>query len=85
MAPPLQALYLKQKKVQAETRRNRSERAFLVYRHEDYETAIRLVAENKVRLEPLMSKHFPFDEYAEAYRYIDKNRENTMKVLIDVA
>lgn len=57
----------------------------MMYRHEDYVEAIRLVNEGKVKLEPLMSKHFPFAAYADAYRYIDENRETTMKVLIDVA
>ena len=32
----------------------------MMYRHEDYLEAIRLVNEGKVRLEPLMSRHFPF-------------------------
>jgi len=31
-----------------------------------------------------MSRHFAFKDYLEAYRYIDLNRETTMKVLIDV-
>lgn len=57
----------------------------MMYRHEDYVEAIRLVNEGKVKLEPLMSRHFPFAAYADAYRYIDENRETTMKVLIDVA
>lgn len=56
----------------------------MMYRHEDYEDAIRLVQEGKVQLKPLMSKHFPFTKYLDAYQYIDENRENTMKVLIDV-
>lgn len=56
----------------------------MMYRHEDYVDAIRLVGEGKIRLEPLMSRHFAFDDYLEAYRYIDANREHTMKVLIDV-
>lgn len=57
----------------------------MMYRHEDYVDAIRFVEEEKVRLEPLMSRHFAFRDYLEAYRYIDANRETTMKVLIDVA
>ena len=57
----------------------------MMYRHEDYVEAIRLVSEGKIALRPLMSKHFAFEDYAEAYRYIDANRETTMKVLIDVA
>ncbi len=56
----------------------------MMYRHEDYEDAIRLVNEGKIQLQPLISRHFPFRKYAEAYRYIKQNRESTMKVLIEV-
>lgn len=56
----------------------------MMYRSEDYEKAIELAAGGKVKLMPLLSKRFPFREYAEAYKYIDENRESTMKVLIDV-
>ena len=56
----------------------------MMYRHEDYVDGIRLVQGNKVHLKPLISRKFPFKEYLEAYRYIDENRETTMKVIIDV-
>lgn len=56
----------------------------MMYRHEDYVEAIRLVEEKKIQLKPLMSKHFAFLDYQQAYEYIDENREMTMKVLIDV-
>ena len=56
----------------------------MMYRHEDYLGAIGLVESGKVRLAPLVSRHFPFRDYAEAYRYIDANRESTMKVIVDV-
>ena len=56
----------------------------MMYRHDDYVKAIELVNEGKIKLEPLMSKHFKFEEYLEAYEYIDANREQTMKVIIDV-
>lgn len=56
----------------------------MMYRHEDYVDAIRLVNEGKIRLKPLQSAHFAFEDYLEAYQYIDNNREKTMKVLIDV-
>ena len=56
----------------------------MMYRHEDYLDAIRLVDEGKIQLKPLMSKHFAFSDYLKAYQYIDDNREVTMKVLIDV-
>lgn len=56
----------------------------MMYRHEDYVDAIRLVSEGKVQLRPLMSRHFAFRDYPKAYQYIDENREMTMKVIIDV-
>lgn len=56
----------------------------MMYRHEDYVEAIRLVNEGKVQLKPLISKRFAFRDYLAAYEYIDQNRESTMKVLIDV-
>ena len=56
----------------------------MMYRREDYVDAIRLVGEGKIQLKPLMSKHFAFEEFDLAYRYIDENREMVMKVLIDV-
>lgn len=57
----------------------------MMYRNEDYLYAIRLVKEKKVVLAPLISKQFAFRDYLEAYRYIDENRESTMKVIINVA
>ena len=56
----------------------------MMYRHEDYVAAIDLVNSGTVRLAPLVSAHFAFRDYAEAYRYIDANRVSTMKVIIDV-
>lgn len=56
----------------------------MMYRHEDYVEAIRLVSEGSIQLKPLMTKHFAFRDYLAAYQYIDAHREQTMKVLIDV-
>ena len=56
----------------------------MMYRHEDYVDAIACVNDGRIRLEPLMSKHFAFRDYQKAYEYIDANRETTMKVLIDI-
>ena len=56
----------------------------MMYRNEDYIDAIRLVGEGSVNLLSLITRHFPFMDYAEAYKYIDDNRETTMKVIIDV-
>ncbi len=56
----------------------------MMYRHEDYLDAIRFVNEGKIQLKPLQSKHFPFKEYLNAYKFIEDNRESTMKVIIDI-
>ena len=45
----------------------------MMYRHEDYVDAIRLVKEGKIRLKPLMSARFGFRDYQKAYEYIDAN------------
>lgn len=56
----------------------------MMYRHEDYVKAISLVEEGSILLQPLISKHFSFADYLDAYAYIEENREQTMKVLIDI-
>ena len=56
----------------------------MMYRQEDFETAIQLVSQGKIHLRVLMSKHFAFRDFLAAYRYIDANRETTMKVLVDI-
>ncbi len=56
----------------------------MMYRHEDYIDAIRLVSEGKINLESIISKHFDFKDFQKAYEHIDNNKESTMKVLIDI-
>lgn len=56
----------------------------MMYRHEDYVKAIELIDEGKISLAPLQTKTFAFKDYLEAYKYIDANRETSMKILIDV-
>lgn len=56
----------------------------MMYRHEDFVDAIRFVKEGKIKLEPLQSAKFAFEDYKKAYEYIDNNRETTMKVIVDV-
>jgi L-iditol 2-dehydrogenase len=54
----------------------------LMYQKMDFERAIALVENNKVKLDPLISKHFDFMNYAEAYEYIEEQRDKTLKVII---
>lgn len=56
----------------------------MMYRHEDYEEAVDMIAKGKINTEPLVSKHFKFEEYLQAYEYIERQKDKTMKVMIDL-
>jgi len=56
----------------------------LMYQTDDYIKAIELVDSGKIKLEPLMTIHFPFEEYNKAYKFIDDKKDKVMKVFIDV-
>ncbi len=56
----------------------------MMYRHEDYEVAVDMIGKGKIILDPLITKHFQFEDYLNAYKYIDENRDDTMKVIIDL-
>jgi L-iditol 2-dehydrogenase len=55
----------------------------LMYTREDYRQAIGLITAGRVSLGPLMSAHYPFAHYLEAYQFIERNRDQSMKVFID--
>jgi len=57
----------------------------LMYQRPDYEQAVAWIASGDIVTEPLMSEHFAFDDYLQAYKFIDQQRDQTMKVFIDVA
>jgi L-iditol 2-dehydrogenase len=54
----------------------------LMYQEEDYRKAIELIEENKVKLNPIITEHFPFENYLEAYKYIEEKKDKIMKVMI---
>ena len=56
----------------------------MMYKHEDYEEAAELIASGKIKTDPLLSKHFNFEDYKDAYRFIEEQGDKTMKVMIDV-
>jgi len=56
----------------------------LMYKHEDYEEAVEFISKGKICTEPLVTKHFPFEQYDDAYKYIDQKGPETMKVMIDL-
>jgi 2-desacetyl-2-hydroxyethyl bacteriochlorophyllide A dehydrogenase len=59
-------------------------RGTLMYRREDYERAVGLIVSGQVKCEPLMSEHFPLAQYDQAYEHIERSRDRSMKVFIDV-
>jgi len=56
----------------------------LMYQHCDYEEAVRRIAAGEIVTDPLDSKHFPFEQYASAYKFIDEQGPKSMKVFIDL-
>lgn len=56
----------------------------LMYQHNDYRDAVDLIQKGDVKTAPLVTKHFPFEHYADAYRYIDEQKDATLKVMIDL-
>jgi L-iditol 2-dehydrogenase/threonine 3-dehydrogenase len=56
----------------------------LMYQQNDYEQAVKWIADGSMITEPLVTEHFPFERYEEAYRYIEEQGETTLKVVIDL-
>jgi L-iditol 2-dehydrogenase len=56
----------------------------LMYLHEDYVDAIRMLGGGKVDLETLITNEFPFEKSADAYAHIDANKDNVQKVILTV-
>ena len=56
----------------------------LMYKHEDYVKAVELIASGDVITEPLVTKHFAFEQYPDAYKFIDAQGDKTLKVMIDL-
>ncbi len=56
----------------------------LMYKHEDYLRAVQLIADGDIITAPLVTSRFPFDRYLDAYRFIDEQRDRSMKVMIEM-
>ncbi len=56
----------------------------MMYRHEDWEQAVKWIASGEVITAPLVSKHFSFEDYSGAYAFIEREGERSMKVMIDL-
>lgn len=56
----------------------------LMYKHEDFVQAVDLIASGRITLAPLESRHFPLEQFSEAYTFIDQSADRVMKVFIDL-
>jgi 2-desacetyl-2-hydroxyethyl bacteriochlorophyllide A dehydrogenase len=56
----------------------------LMYKHEDYIHAVDRIAAGDIITEPLLTNHFPFEQYADAYAFIEQQGDKALKVMIDV-
>jgi L-iditol 2-dehydrogenase len=54
----------------------------MMYAREDFEEAIRLIAEGKLHTQELITNHFAIRQIREAYRYIDDHSDDVMKVIL---
>jgi L-iditol 2-dehydrogenase len=55
-----------------------------MYQEKDYIKAIELIEAGRVNLEPLITDHFEFDDYLEAYKHIEEKKDETLKVIIKI-
>ena len=56
----------------------------MMYRHEDYEAAVEMIASGKISTGPMWTRSFPFEAYQDAYLYIERQADKLMKVMIDM-
>jgi 2-desacetyl-2-hydroxyethyl bacteriochlorophyllide A dehydrogenase len=56
----------------------------LMYRQEDYRQAVDWIANGSINTKPLVTGHYPFAQYEEAYHHIEKQAATTLKVIIDL-
>jgi 2-desacetyl-2-hydroxyethyl bacteriochlorophyllide A dehydrogenase len=59
-------------------------RGTLMYKKEDYAKAVEYMAGGQVQTDPLISEHFPFEEYLGAYQRIEQAGDKVMKIFIDL-
>ncbi len=56
----------------------------MMYRHEDYIAAVEMINSGRIVTAPLVTARFPFEEYTDAYRFIEKQGDKCMKVMIEL-
>ncbi len=57
----------------------------MMYRHEDYLEAVDFIATGKVITKPLITSNFSFEQYLDAYHFIEKQGDKSLKVMISLS
>jgi len=57
----------------------------LMYVEKDYDDTIEFMQRGKINTKPLITKIFDFNEYADAYKYIEQNKDSSLKILVKVS
>lgn len=55
-----------------------------MYQSIDFDQAVELILQGKVKLTELITDRFPFEDYLKAYEIIEVNKDKVMKVMIDM-
>jgi L-iditol 2-dehydrogenase len=55
----------------------------LMYRVEDYRGALDVLEKDRVTLAPLITRHFPADDYPKAYTHVEGMKDQSMKIMMD--
>lgn len=56
----------------------------MMYKHEDYCEAVEFISKGLINISPLVTKEFAFEEYNEAYKYIEKYGDESLKVMVNL-
>lgn len=56
----------------------------LMYKREDFLEAIELLQNNKIMTDPLHTASFSFEDYLEAYHFIDQAGDRCLKVIVEL-
>ena len=56
----------------------------LMYVEKDFRDTINYMAAGKINTRPLISKIFPFEDYQKAFEYIENNKDESIKILLEI-
>lgn len=57
----------------------------MMYVREDFEKAIEFLANKSINIENMITKEFDLDDIGQAFKWVDENTSNSMKVLVNVS